>query len=134
MSEQQKAIIKALGHTIISVQKHGSLIESLCVAASDHVIAIEMSLERCQNESCTRAAVVINEAITAVRCDRCAAEMIYNAKKNFIGDTNDPIDVARSIASDESQWHDIRNADSIRRICDHVEVIKDSELVMPVIH
>lgn len=47
--------------------------------------------------------------------------------RRMTGSSEDVLEVGREAAAREELWRDVENAPSIRRIIDHVEVIKNDE-------
>ena len=112
----------------IARSKHNShMVEIISMFAADFSRLVYESLPKCQVESCNRPVTVKNEILNVSMCDHCCARTIYNSMRRMTGSSEDVLEVGREAAAREELWRDVENAPSIRRIIDHVEVIKNDE-------
>lgn len=112
------------------VLKHERLIEALAKASHDVTKLMSRMLARCLNPKCGRPATMHHKLHHGnIMCDRCCAEVIVNSKK-CIADTEFMNEIGAELRekymcdADETQWEDITDAESIRRIMEYIDIVK----------
>lgn len=127
--EDQKKIIDNLTKVVL---RHERLIEALAKSTSDITKLMSKMLSRCAKFGCDKPATMKHKLHNdKTWCDRCAAEVIVNAKKmikadhfNIEADSRCAFNQHIIDNADETLWEDVTDADEIRRVMVYVELMK----------
>lgn len=111
--------------------RQAQTIALITLQLADQACVIEPHLPRCgkcNTDPCT----VEHRHLKLKLCDRCAAESIVKAGRNYvdgyIANPNDPLNDVRGSLMNENDWLDLPDADKVRRIVDYVRIIKELDV------
>lgn len=119
------------------VARQAYILNLTSLQLADQACLLEPRLERC--EKCkAEPATVAHRHLNIRVCDRCAAETIVKSARayvdGYLANPQDPINDVRQSLMDENDWHDLADADKIRRVCDYAKIVKELDVNPDRIH
>lgn len=119
------------------VARQAYILNLTSLQLADQACLLEPRLERC--EKCkAEPATVMHRHLNIRVCDRCAAEAIVKSARTYVdgylANPQDPINDVRQSLMDENDWHDLADADKIRRVRDYTKIVKELDVNPDRIH
>lgn len=124
MSEDNKPDRDKVLATVLRLAvKHERVIAAIAEGLFDVSKVLQPLLEPCSNIECTRTATVCHKLLGIKFCDYHCAKTIITTKST----TNTVFSEIKDSISNEDDWIDVEGAESIRHICDYLEITKNLE-------
>lgn len=117
-----------------TVIKHEQMLSIILGAVTDHACMLENGLKRCMSEGCKEPMTVRHVAFGLCVCDHHAARAMTLAKSLLTDDVTDVHNAVRRSIMHEDSWHDVEDAERIRKIREFILVVKQREEASPPQH
>lgn len=124
MSEDNKPDRDKILATLLRLSvKHERVITAIAEGLFDVSKVIQPLLEPCSNIECNAPATIQHKLLGIKICDYHCAKTIINARTS----KNTVLTELKDSIGNEDDWIDLDGAESIRHICDYLEITKNLE-------
>ena len=114
---------KVLAMLLRLTVKHERIIAAIAEGLFDVSKVVKPLLEPCSNVECTTTATVCHKLLGIKFCDYHCAKTIIGARSS----ENIVFSEIKDSIGNEDYWIDVEGAESIRHICDYLEITKNLE-------
>jgi hypothetical protein len=114
---------KLFGKILSAIANHERGLSALAAAMSYYTAYLHSMMKRCEVAGCKDVATVKNEALSISVCDNCAARAVVKGLRGMTSDPTDKLNDVRAAAASIDRWQDLPEAESIRMIDKHNNLI-----------